>query len=82
MREMRQNIHADWHGAINMPVDLRENLERSRYILHKSDTIIFDPLKAGPLGFNQFEVLWANSKGPEHEMRRADHLPTPASLQY
>lgn len=52
-------IHADRHGAVTIPVEVQEKLEAALDILQKSEAIILDPLTKGPIGFEQFEDLWA-----------------------
>ena len=57
-------IHADRHGAVNIPADVQGKLEAALDILQKSEAIILDPLKQGPVGLEQFEDLWAQFEKP------------------
>jgi regulator of RNase E activity RraA len=52
-------VHADRHGAVIIPMDVQEKLQAALDLLQKSEAIILDPLKQGPVGFEQFEDLWA-----------------------
>jgi len=52
-------IHADIHGAVNIPFDMLDGLGAALDVLLGSESIVLDPLKNGPVTFAQFESLWA-----------------------
>ena len=52
-------VHADRHGAVVVPPDAQASLETALGVLVKSEAIILDPLKEGPVSLEQFESLWA-----------------------
>ncbi|WP_420550471.1 RraA family protein [Litorivicinus lipolyticus] len=52
-------IHADQHGALVVPAEVLPALGAALRTLVASESIVLDPLKAGPVSIDQFERLWA-----------------------
>lgn len=52
-------IHADRHGAVNVPADVIGDLEAALERLLSSEAIVLDPLKEGSVDLERFETLWA-----------------------
>ncbi|WP_323770746.1 RraA family protein [Antarctobacter sp.] len=52
-------IHADRHGAVNIPSDVQDTLIAALDRLLSSEAIVLYPLQEGPVDFAQFEALWA-----------------------
>lgn len=53
-------IHADQHGAVNIPADVLEDLDAALDQLLKAEAVVLEPLKGGPVDFDQFAALWTN----------------------
>jgi regulator of RNase E activity RraA len=51
-------IHADRHGAVNIPLALLDALGPAVDKLLASEDIILGPLKSGPVDLATFEALW------------------------
>lgn len=52
-------IHADRHGAVNIPRDVQTGLDAALDVLLASEAIILDRLQAGTVDIQEFEKLWA-----------------------
>lgn len=52
-------IHADRHGAVNIPADVIGGLDAALERLLSSEAIILDPLKEGSVDLERFEALWS-----------------------
>ena len=52
-------VHADRHGAVNIPTDVLEKLDPALDRLLAAEAIVLEPVAAGQVDFEQFEALWA-----------------------
>lgn len=53
-------IHADRHGAVCIPLDVIPKLNAALDRLFAAEAVVLDPLKEGPVDFEQFKALWAD----------------------
>ena len=51
-------IHADRHGAVNIPLSILAELDRALQTLLASEAIILGPVTSGDVDLAQFEELW------------------------
>jgi regulator of RNase E activity RraA len=51
-------IHADRHGAVNIPLNVLDDLDRALGILLSSEAIILEPVTSRAVDFDEFEELW------------------------
>jgi regulator of RNase E activity RraA len=52
-------VHADRHGAANIPTDVLEKLDPALDRLLAAEAIVLEPVAAGQVDFEQFKALWA-----------------------
>lgn len=52
-------IHADCHGMVVIPDDVLAALPDAISVLMRSEAIVLNPIKNGPVDIDQFEELWA-----------------------
>jgi regulator of RNase E activity RraA len=52
-------IHADRHGAVNIPTDVFDKLDPALDRLLAAEAIVLEPVDAGQVDYDQFEALWA-----------------------
>ncbi|MGB7432684.1 MAG: RraA family protein [Ahrensia sp.] len=52
-------IHADCHGMVVIPENVLAALPDAISVLMRSEAIVLNPIKNGPVGIDDFEKLWA-----------------------
>ena len=52
-------VHADQHGAIVIPDDVIPNLYSAINTLLKTEKLIIEPSKKGPMSFEEFKKAWS-----------------------
>ena len=51
-------IHADRHGAVCIPNEVTPTIGLAVQKLISAERIVLDPIKKGPISFEEFELLW------------------------
>jgi len=52
-------VHADRHGAVVVPLDIKNGLKDAIKTLVESEKIVFDAVKEKQISFDEFEIVWA-----------------------